>query len=58
LVLAAIALLEMSTQYFGAADFDRPHGPELLFGQGLGLAILPSVPPEDIGYFHSRSIHD
>jgi hypothetical protein len=57
-VLAVIALLEMSAQCFGAADFDRPHGPELLFGQMVGPAILGSVLPEDIGYFQSRSIHD
>jgi hypothetical protein len=48
----------MSTKYFGAADFDRPHGPELLFGQRVDPAILRSVLPEDICYFQSRSIHD
>ena len=45
----AVANLLMSAQGGGAARLDGPHGLVLAGGQGMGAAVLGSMPTEDVG---------
>lgn len=59
LLAAAVALVDMSAQEGGPADFDGAHGTVLLakHGRAVDLPILRAALTEDIGHFQGRSSH-
>ena len=49
LVTARVTLVHMTAEHTGAADFDGPHYPVLLWRQRLDAAEVGPVPAEDVG---------